>query len=184
MASIKTSFKLEGFKELEAALLDLPKATQGNVLKRAIAAPAADFADAAARIAPSPGVYGKGTLKDQIKVSQPKIIAPGKAAFAQAMAEGSTRAEAASAARAANRAAGGTGKSVVVQVGPTRRAFYGQFLEFGTSRQSPRPFMRPTWDAMGLGMVDQFGDVLREEIEKTRKRIAAKAERLAAKMKL
>ncbi len=28
-------------------------------------------------------------------------------------------------------------------VGPTRIAFYGKFLEFGTRSMSPRPFMRP-----------------------------------------
>lgn len=183
MASTKQSFKLEGFKELEAALLELPKATQGNVLRRAVATPAADFADAASAIAPSPGKYGFGTLREEIKVSRPKIINPGQAAFAAAMKEGSTRAEAAIAARAANRAAGGTGKGVICQVGPTRKAFYGQFDEFGTSRQAAQPFMRPTWDAMGYAMIGTIANVLGEEIEKARKRLAKKAERLAAKMR-
>lgn len=183
MASTKQVFKLEGLKELEAALLELPKATQGNVLRRAVAEPAADFADAATAIAPSPGKYGFGTLKDEIKVSRPKIIAPGQAAFAAAMSSGATRAEAASAARAANRAAGGTGKGVICAVGPTQKAFHGLFPEFGTARQSPQPFMRPTWDAMGRGMIDKVGEVVGREIEKARKRLAKKAERLAAKMR-
>jgi HK97 gp10 family phage protein len=183
MASVKQGFRIDGLKELQAALLELPKATQGNVLKRAVAAPAADFAEEAARIAPSPGKYGEGILKTEIKVSKPKIISPGKAAYAQAMSSGATKAEAAQAARNANRAAGGTGKAVITHAGPTRKAFYGQFLEFGTSRIAAKPFMRPTWDRMGRQMIDSVADTLRVEIAKARKRFARKAEREAAKMR-
>jgi HK97 gp10 family phage protein len=181
MASTKETFKLEGFKELEDALLELPKATQGNVLKRAITLPAADFADAASRIAPSPGKYGHGTLKAEIKVGKASVIAPGKAAFAAAMKEGGTRAEAAQAARNANRAAGGRGKAAIVRVGPTQKAFYGVFQEFGTAHHAAHPFMRPTWDSMGPGMIGQIGDVLGTEIEKARARLAKKAARPAKK---
>lgn len=179
MASIKKTFKLEGFKELEAALLELPKATQGNVLKRAVTAPAADFAEAAAAIAPE----DKGVLKREIKVGKAKVISPGKAAFARAMAEGGTRAEAAAAARSANRAAGGTGKAVSVQAGPTKRAFHGIFPEFGTAHMRAQPFMRPTWDRLGPGFIGQIADVLKEEIDKAAARLAKKAARLAAKTK-
>ena len=179
MASIKTSFKVEGLKELQATLLELPKATQGNVLKKAAVAPAADFADEAGRLAPRE----KGKLQIEIKVSRPKILTPGKAAFAAEMASGGTRAEAAAAARAANRAAGGTGKSVLVMAGPTKAAFYGLFQEFGTAHHAAQPFMRPAWDRLSPGMIGQFAAVLGEEIEKARKRLAKKAERLAAKMK-
>jgi len=179
VAAIKSSMKLEGFKELEDALLELPKSTQGGVLKRAVAGPAADFADHAASLAPK----DRGVLATQIKVSKPKIINPGTAAFAAAMREGSTRAEAAQAARAANRAAGGKGKSVVTHVGPTKKAFHGSLQEFGTRHHPPQPFMRPTWDAFQGRMLTSIRDTLAQEIEKARKRIAKRAERLAAKMK-
>lgn len=179
MASIKTAVKFEGLKELEDALLELPKATQGNVLKRAVVAAAADFADYAIHLAPRAG----GKLKKEIKVQKPKIINPGTAAFAAAMKEGATRAEAAAAARAANQAAGGQGRSVITSVGPTKSAFYGAFQEFGTRFHPPKPFMRPAWDALKSSMLETIAKVLGEEIEKARKRIARKAERLAAKMK-
>lgn len=179
MASLKTSFKLEGFKELEKSLLELPKVTQGNVLKRAVVAPAADFAEAAAVVAPE----DKGKLKREIKVGRPKIITAGKAAFAAAMREGGTRADAAAAARAANRAAGGTGKAVSVQAGPTNSAFHGIFPEFGAAHMSAQPYMRPTWDRMGPGFIGQIGDVLKEEIAKAAARLAKKVARLAAKVK-
>lgn len=174
----KISFKVEGLKELEKALLELPKSVQGNVLKRAVAGPGADFADAAAEKAPK----DRPLLALEIKVSKPKIINPGTAAFAAAMREGSTRAEAAQAARAANRAAGGTGRSVVVQAGPTKRAFHGSLQEFGTAHHGPQPFMRPTWDRIGPSIPAAIGATLAEAIEKARKRPARKAEREAAKL--
>ena len=179
-ASIKTTVKVEGLKELEDALLELPKATQGNVLKRAAAAAGADFADLASSLAPR----DKGKLSREIKVAKPKIIAPGKAAFAAAMKEGATRAEAASAARAANKAAGGKGRSVVTSVGPTQKAFYGLFQEFGTRNHPPKPFMRPAWDSLKFSMLDTMAKTLAEEIEKARKRLAKKAARIAAQVKV
>lgn len=181
MVALKTTMEVEGLAELETALLELPKATQGNVLKRAAATAAADFADHASGLAPR-GRTGK--LSQEIKVSKPKIIAPGKAAFAAAMKEGATRAEAASAARAANAAAGGKGKSVITNVGPTQAAFYGLFQEFGTRSHPPQPFMRPTWDALQFEMLETIAKTLADEIEKARKRLAKKAERLAAQMKV
>lgn len=175
----KTSFRLEGLKELETALLELPKGSQGNVLKRAVTIPAADFAEYASSLAPK----ARGKLKAEIKVGKAKIISPGKAAFAAAMKEGGTRGEAAMAARSANRAAGGTGKSVSVQVGPTQDAYYGMFQEFGTRHHAAKPFMRPAWDSMKEGMAQSIADTLAEQIEKTRQRLAKRAERLAAKMR-
>lgn len=51
---------------------------------------------------------------------------------------------------------------IVVSVGPT--VFYGAFQEFGTSKQSAKPFMRPAFDAKGEAVLDQvsrevFGDI-------------------------
>lgn len=179
MASIKTTMKVEGLKDLERALHELPRATGGNVLKRAILAPAKVFADRARELAPE----DTGKLKNEIAVGKPKIISAGKAAFARAMSEGATRAEAGLAARAANAAAGGAGRHAVVQVGPTHRAFYGLFGEFGTVNHPPHPFMRPAWDELSPQMPGMVADTLAEEIEKTRVRLARKAERAAAKMK-
>jgi len=179
VASIKSTIKVEGLKELEDALLELPKATQGNILKRAVVAAAADFADHASRLAPK----DKGKLATEIKVSKPKIINAGTAAFAAAMRGGATRAEAASAARTANRAAGGVGRSVITHVGPTQSAFYGVFQEFGTAHHAAQPFMRPTWDALKNSMLTTIAETLAAEIEKSRARLAKRAASLAAKIK-
>lgn len=178
MAFSRTSIKLEGLKELNDALAEFSKATSGNILKRAVGTAGAMFADHAIAIAPK----DTGTLKKEIKVSKPKIISPGKAAYAQAMKETGDKAEAAAAARAANRSAGGTGRSAVTHVGPTKRAGQGMLQEFGTAHHKAQPFMRPTWDADGPKLVDVIRDTLAEEIDKAKTRAARKAARLAAKI--
>jgi HK97 gp10 family phage protein len=177
--SLKTTMRVEGLRELEAALQELPRATGGNVLKRAVAKPANVFADRARDLAPK----DEGVLKNEIKVSTPKVISAGRAAFAAAMREGATRAEAGQAARAANSAAGGAGRHAVVHVGPTKRAFHGTWQEFGTAHHATQPFMRPAWDELAQPMVGMVAETLAEEIEKARKRLAKKAEREAARMK-
>ena len=185
MASIKKTMRIEGLSELEKALQELPRATGGNVLKRAIVKPAEVFAARARQLAPVSAIpKHKFHLKDEIKVGKPKVISAGKAAFAQAMKDGGTRAEAGQAARAANAAAGGAGRHAVVQVGPTHRAFHGIFGEFGTAHHPPHPFMRPAWDELTPEpMIGMIADTLKEELENARKRLARKAEREAAKMK-
>lgn len=184
MASIKKTIKVEGLKDLEDALNELPRATGGNVLKRAVLRPAQLFADRAKALAPVSTEPTHGVhLRDEIKVGKPKIITAGKAAYAQAMRGGATRSEAAEAAHAANAAAGGTGRRAVVSVGPTRRAFWGIFPEFGTAHSAPQPYMRPAWDETQNAMPSMVGNSLWEEIEKARKRLAKKAERLAAKLR-
>mgnify|MGYP003545073753 FL=1 len=178
MVFTRQKFKIEGLKELNDALGEFSKATAGNILKRAVGTAGAVFAERAIAIAPK----DKGDLKREIKVSKPKIVTPGKAAFAQAMRETGDRAEAAAAARAANRSAGGTGRSAVTQVGPTKRAGQGMLQEFGTAHHKAQPFMRPTFDADGPKLIDVIRDTLAEEIDKATKRAERKAARLAAKI--
>jgi len=178
VAFSRTTVKLEGLKELNDALGDFSKATAGNILKRAVGTAGAMFAEHASAIAPK----DTGQLKREIKVSKPKIITPGKAAYAQAMRETGDKAEAAAAARAANKSAGGTGRSAVTHVGPTKKAGQGMLQEFGTAHHRAQPFMRPTFDADGGKLVDVIRDTLAEEIDKATKRAERKAARLAAKI--
>lgn len=180
MASMRKTIKVEGLKELEKALHELPRATGGNVLKRAILIPAQAFAEEARKAAPK----DTGLLRQEIKPSKPRIISAGKAAFAAAMSSGASRVEAGQAARDANRAAGGAGRHAVVEVGPTaKRSRVGAFQEFGTAHHKAQPFMRPTWARMGNILIDMVATTLKEEIEKARARVAKKAERIAAKIK-
>ncbi len=174
----RQTFKIEGLSELNDELSNFSKATSGNILKRAVSAAGAMIAEEAPKIAPKL----RGTLRREIQVGKAKIITPGKAAFARAMEEGGTRAEAAAAARNANREAGGTGRSAVTQVGPTKRAGQGILQEFGTAHHPAQPFMRPTWDAYGAQAAEVMADALAEEIDKATKRAEKRAARLAAKV--
>lgn len=179
MAFTRKTFEVEGLSDLNDALAEFSKATSGNILKRAVGTAGAMFAEHAIAIAPK----DTGQLKREIKVSKPKIITAGKAAFAQAMRETGDRAIAAQAARAANQSAGGTGRSAVTHVGPTKRAGQGMLQEFGTVHHKAQPFMRPTFDADGPKMIEVIRDTLKEEIDKATKRAERKAARLAAKIK-
>jgi HK97 gp10 family phage protein len=169
----RTTFKIEGLSQLNEALNEFSRATSGNILKRAVSAGAALIAEKAEMKAP----LRHGKLRREIMVARPKIISPGKAAFAQAMRETGDRAIAAAAARSANKAAGGQGRSVVTQVGPTKAAGQGILQEFGTAHHPAQPWFRPTWDAYGEQAAQEIADVLAREIEKTRARVAAKAAR-------
>lgn len=52
----------------------------------------------------------------------------------------------------------------VIEVGPGRESFYAQFLEFGTSKMSPRPFVQPS-------VVESRQQVLKAMAEKLRQGI-------------
>lgn len=175
----KSSLRVEGLKELDEALKEFSRATGGNILKRAVSEGGALVAEEAVRLAPK----DEGDLKREIKVSKAKIINPGTAAFARAMRETGDRAIAAAAARAANRSAGGAGRSAVCHVGPTKRVGQGILQEFGTAHHAPQPFMRPAWDGKGREAPAVIRDALKEGIDKARERAARKAARIAAKIK-
>lgn len=64
-------------------------------------------------------------------------------------------------------------------VGPNNPAAIPQ--EFGTFKEPPQPFMRPAWDATKDQVLKRIADTLMVDVERTAKREAAKAARLARK---
>jgi len=56
--------------------------------------------------------------------------------------------------------------SVSPRQGGKNDGFYGKFLEFGTSKMSPKPFMRPTFEAKGEKGIDAFFDYAQKRIDK------------------
>ena len=60
---------------------------------------------------------------------------------------------------------------LIIKVGPSRDAFYGMFLEFGTRDINPRPFLRPAFDAKKAEILDKIG-------ERMGKRVEAEAQKL------
>lgn len=67
-------------------------------------------------------------------------------------------------------------------VGPTPHAKSVQ-TEFGNAHQSPHPHLRPAWDSNVTRVLDVIVGQIKERLEKTRARLARKAERDAAKSK-
>lgn len=168
--------KVEGLRELEKALKELPRATAKNVMVRALKAAAEPMVDMAAQDAP----VLTGRLRDSIAVSskRPKDDkGAGAKAFGAAMAAGASAGQARQAARAANRGVGGL---VEVFIGPGRNP-QAIAQEFGTSRHPPQPYMRPAWDANKAGILETLKDLTWAEIEKAAKRLAKKQARAAAK---
>jgi HK97 gp10 family phage protein len=64
--------------------------------------------------------------------------------------------------------------------GPTPHAKSVQ-TEFGNAHQSPHPHLRPAWDANWSRVLDLIVSQIAERLEKTRARLARKAEKLASK---
>jgi HK97 gp10 family phage protein len=153
MISVSTS----GFRELDKALAELPKATARNVLRRTLVKAGQPIADEASRLAP----VDTGKLAGRIAVS-PKIKNKvGSAEFAAAMRQGLGRDAAVSALRQARRDAGGQGSFAEMYVGPARGVLgYAHLVEFGTVRTAPQPFMRPAWD----GKKREALDIIRREL--------------------
>lgn len=177
-SKVTKKLKIEGLKELEEALKELPKATAKNTIRRAIIAAAQPIIDTATML------IRVRRIQPPVVISKIKFTAgnAGKRAFAEAMAEGATRAEAGEAAHAANIAAKESGgddvkiTSGVASIGPTKRAFYG--FEFGTIHLAPKPFMRPAWDQHKEKAAEAIGTELKEQIDKAVKRLAAKQKKL------
>lgn len=59
-----------------------------------------------------------------------------------------------------------TGTGAIALIGPARKAFFGQFAEFGTAHQSAEPFLRPAYDEQLATAVQIIGDSLNEGIVK------------------
>lgn len=172
------TMKLEGLKDLEAALMELPKATGKNVLRRALINAATPMAETARTLAP----VRLGHLKRSITVGKVKFSSgsAGKRAFAEAMARGASRSEAGAAAREANIGASQDITSAMVIFGPGRHP-QATLQEFGTVHHPPHPYMRPAWDTGKTNAAEAIRDELKTEIEKAAARLARKALRAAAK---
>lgn len=61
-------------------------------------------------------------------------------------------------------ARGKDNREVAVAVGPTPRAFYGSFSEFGTSEMSAKPFLRPAFDEGAEASLARLADSIWEEL--------------------
>jgi hypothetical protein len=149
MAGVR--FRVEGLRELDQALQELPKATGRNVLLRTLKAQAQRIADAGEANAPR-GATGR--LAESYTVST---------RLSRRQRKMNTKAS-----------------HVEVYVGPSPHPKSIQ-TEFGNAHQAAHPHLRPAWDSNVMPTLADIEAELRQQIEKARARLARKAARLAAK---
>lgn len=142
--------KIEGLRELEAALADLPRGTGKNVLRRVLKKAAAPIESTAEALAP----HLTGTLERNIN-----------------MGTRLTRRQAQMVRKADSKS------SAEIHVGTADPA--GIQTEFGNANQNAEPWLRPAWDQNKEGALNTIANDLGGEIEKAAARLARKAARAA-----
>lgn len=140
----KTSFKIEGFKALNDNLKRLQKlSTQKSVLRASLDEAAKPvITDAQSRVPERSGRLRKAiTMKGVLAPAQRRAEKELKSRFAVSRYLG---------------VAGGK-----------NGAPHGGLVEFGTKNQAPRPFLRPSWQAGKMGILDRLGTIMWRRIEKS-----------------
>lgn len=155
MAETTVSFEVHGLKEMEDALKEIGNAAAGKTLFSALMAagmPIQKEAQANAPKSTEPHYkYQKGKAKVQVPSGTLKKSI-GRKRLKSSQVE--------------------TGAEIGISW--RGRAFYGRFLEFGTSKMAAKPFLRPAFDAKKDESLTIFKDKLAENIEKQRQIIAAR----------
>lgn len=171
------SFKIEGAKELGAAFDELSKATARNVGKRALIQAAEPMVEMASRLAPDDPATGAPDLHTSIAASARVVNKTGDAEFASVLRAGGSRADAVSALREARRNSGDSfAQAYVGVVNTTKRGAIKSIVqEFGSVKQSPRPYLRPAFLATAQLVISRVADILKVEIGKAVERARRKA---------
>jgi len=151
----RMSFTIDGLRELDKGLAEFKWATAKAVMRRAGMKALRPMAEAARQMAPDDPTTGPPhDLKTSITVAS------------KSSAERTGRTSA--------------GDTVMVYMGPTRDGYpQAMMQEMGTVHHPPRPYMRPAFEQHKVEALGLAADELKTEIEKARKRAAAKALRLA-----
>jgi|SRR5579863_1499575 len=69
-----------------------------------------------------------------------------------------------------SKAKGGDEGKITVMVGPSKKAYYGIFQEFGTRYMRAKPFMRPAFEETKDEVLNKFVEDLKEELEALQER--------------
>lgn len=175
------SVRVDGLKELDAALGELSKSAARGALRRALIKAAEPMRAAAERNAP----VDTGALKRSIIVTSRIDNRAGKAEYAAVMRGGGSKAQAVGALRDARRAKGIGESFAEAFMGPAkggkRDAIKAMVQEFGSRKQGAQSYMRPAFDSEAQNVIDGIKDELSAEIDKTVRRARARAARKAAR---
>ncbi|MCE9635074.1 MAG: hypothetical protein K8T90_05145 [Planctomycetes bacterium] len=147
-----------GFKELDAALAEIPASLRRNVVLAALRKASQPIVrDARARARRGMDPRRRGSMK-QRKSGESLRIGPGADSIAARAIPSSVATEAS------------------VTVGPDARHWYMKFLEFGSARQSPARFLTPAFEVNKEAAVQLAGEELWKTISATARRLAKQAE--------
>jgi HK97 gp10 family phage protein len=144
--------KIEGLKELDSALAQLPRSTGKNVLRKVLKKVAQPIADQASGIAP----YKTGELQSSIAVSTK--LSKRQAKLHRKMFKDDKAAV-----------------EMFVGAGAVPQA---HLREFGGGPGGPDPFMRPAWDSNKHKVLETIKEDLWNEISKAAARLAKKTAKL------
>lgn len=157
---MKTRLHVEGLRELDKALGELPKSTGKAVLRRVLKKAGEPIAADMRAMAPdAPGSSPKRDLRSSIGVST-KLSKRQRKAHRKAFRDDKAAAE------------------MFVGAGPLP---HPHLQEFGTFKEAPQPFARPAWDANKSKALEIIKVALADEITKAATRIARKQAKAAAK---
>lgn len=175
--------KVEGLRELDRALSELPKSLHKGVMTRVLRKAAQPIAEAARSLAPR----DTGELSNSISISTRVANSVGAQAFREVLATGGSRGEATKALRSARRAAKGSAPQVSVYVGPAkattkRNAIKRIVQEFGSRNQAARAYMRPAWDSKSGEALNIVKREMGDEITRAAQRLAKRQARKKAKV--
>jgi HK97 gp10 family phage protein len=160
----KQTVKVEGLRELNNALAELPKATSRNVVRRTLIKALTPMEQQAEALAPEL----TGELRETIDVST-KLS---KRQMAAHKAETGSKAV-----RTAEGWRSDPKTEIFMFMGP-RSSSKSIVQEFGSVHQAPKPYMRPAWDSGAMPALDTIKTEMWAEIDKAAKRLARKAAKL------
>lgn len=167
------TFKLDGLKELEAALTELKtRATARRTADRALRKAAEPIRDKARELAPDDLETGVNNyLKASIKIGRAGTQErqrgnSGNLVTTYIGIDGSTLPP-----KVAKTKTGKGGKAILAGGGV---AAYSIFVEMGTNSRPAQPYMRPAWEQTKDAALARLADDLRTEITKTAERAARK----------
>lgn len=161
------TFKVHGLAELKQALEKLPLEIQGKVLQGAVNSAAALIKNRAIDLAPE---GESGNLKRAIYQRTLRGLPPQNARVWIGVRRGTIRQNIRMGAMVR------AGKMTREQYQKVRsnQAAYGQFVEFGTVKQRPKPFMRPAVHELRVQAVERMRDTLKKRIESAARKLYKK----------
>lgn len=152
---MKTTLRIDGLRDLDRALGELPKASAKGVLRRVGIKALQPMAEVARNLAPDDPATAGDDLKASITVG--------------------TRLNKTQTRQARRAIRSGLAEKNFAEVYMGTNDIAGVQQEFGNVNHGPQPFMRPAFDQEARGAIDIVAKELSSEIEKTAQRVALRA---------